>query len=160
MFAWAYIIDAPFKTVLSITNLFMAQVLEFIGNHYLIVGGFVVLLILFIANEVNRGGQTISSQVLVNLINQGGGVVVDVRTPAEFSEGHIQGALHIPYAHFNDRLAELEPYKDKTVVVVCKIGQSAGSAGVQMRKAGFTDVRRLSGGMHGWQTEHMPVVKG
>lgn len=137
----------------------MAQIIEFISNHYLIVGGLAVLLILFIANEVSRGGQTISSQTLVNLINQGKGVVVDLRAQAEFSKGHIQGALNIPYTHLSDRLSELESHRGKMVVLACQVGQHSGSAGVQMRKAGFADIRRLSGGMHGWQAEHMPVVK-
>jgi len=44
-------------------------------------------------------------------------------------------------------------------VLVCKMGQSAGAAGRKLRADGFSDVRRLSGGMAEWNASNLPVVK-
>ena len=46
------------------------------------------------------------------------------------------------------------------MVVVCRLGQSAGAAGTLLRKSGFEQVSRLSGGMTEWRNQNLPVVKG
>ena len=74
----------------------MEQLLTFIGNHPLLVSLFVVLLMLFIRNEVVRGGPAIATQELVALVNQEEAVILDVRPKEEFGEGHIVGAINIP----------------------------------------------------------------
>lgn len=138
----------------------MLQFIEFVGNNFLLVGIFVVLLILFIANETSRGGRTISNQELVTLMNHNQAVVVDLRTSKEFSEGHITGALHIPYTSITSRMTEIERHKEKPIVLTCKLGQHSGATGAQLRKAGFKNIQRLAGGMNGWRMGNMPVVKG
>ena len=82
----------------------MEQLFTFIGNHPLLVGAFVVLLFLFIRNEMSRGGATISSQRLVQLVNSESAIVVDVRDANEYSEGHIVDAINIPF--FELRIAQ------------------------------------------------------
>ena len=138
----------------------IAQFLEFVANHSLLVGAFLVLLALFVANEMRRGGARISAQEVVNLVNREGAVVVDLRERKEFEQGHIVDAINIPYGSLDERLRELEPYKDRPIVLACKMGQQAGAAGATLRKAGFADVRRLAGGMSEWRGSSLPVVKG
>lgn len=137
----------------------MDQLFVFIGNHPYLVGAFVVLLALFIRNEMSRGGATISAQELVQLVNNEGAVVVDVREKAEFDSGHIVDAINIPYASMESRLDELEKHKSKPIVLACKMGQHAGSAGTLLRKAGFEHVSRLRGGITEWRGQNLPVVK-
>ena len=55
----------------------MDQLFTFISNHPFLVGAFVVLLALFIRNEMNRGGTTLGAQQVVNLVNNEGAVVLD-----------------------------------------------------------------------------------
>jgi rhodanese-related sulfurtransferase len=136
------------------------QVFEFIANHPLLVGAFVVLLALFIRNEAARGGRSVSPQELVNLVNRDAAVVLDVRDPKEFGAGHIAGAINIPHGVLASRLSEIDEYKEKPVAVVCKMGQHAGAVGTQLRKAGFKQVTRLGGGMIEWRNQNLPVVKG
>ena len=138
----------------------MQHLFEFIGNHPVLVGTFALLLVLFIRNETRRGGQNVSPQQLVNLVNRDGAIVVDVRDPKEFAAGHIVSAVNIPQAALAGRLAELAKYKDKPVAIVCKMGQHSGAAGTLLRKAGFQQVMRLSGGMMEWRNQNLPVVKG
>ena len=71
----------------------MEQLFTFIGNHPYLVGAFIVLLMLFIRNEMSRGGANISAQELVQLVNNDDALVLDVRDTAEFEQGHIVGEL-------------------------------------------------------------------
>ena len=137
----------------------MEQAIEFIGNHPFLVGAFLVLLVLFVRNEVSRGGASLSPQQLVDLVNREGATVVDLRDAKEFGSGHISGALNIPHAKLAGQLNQLAKSKDSTVILACKMGQHSGGAGVTLRKHGFTDVRRLTGGMAEWRAQNMPVVK-
>ena len=129
----------------------MDQLFTFISNHPFLVGTFVLLLALFIRNETQRGGQTVSAQQLVDMVNREDALVLDVRDKKYFEAGHIVDAVNIPYASLESRLAELKDFKDKPVVVACKMGQHSGAAGTLLRKNGFEVVRRLTGGVAEWQ---------
>jgi len=137
----------------------MDQLFAFVGNHPYLVGIFVVLLALFIRNEMTRGGATLSAQQVVNLVNNEGAVVVDIRDKAEFDAGHIVGSINIPYANLEARADELKKHADKPLVVACKMGQQSGAAGTALRKAGFENVVRLRGGITEWRGQSLPVVK-
>jgi|TARA_B100001250_G_scaffold11860_2_gene10339 rhodanese-related sulfurtransferase len=137
----------------------MEQLLTFIGNHPLLVSLFVVLLMLFIRNEVVRGGPAIATQELVALVNQEEAVILDVRPKEEFGEGHIVGAINIPYDKLDDRFSELNRFKEKALVVVCKMGQHSGAAGLLLKKHGFEKVSRLKGGILEWRGQNLPVTK-
>ena len=138
----------------------MEQLFEFIGNHYILSGLFVVLMGLFVKNELQRGGRAVSAQQLVDLINREGAVVVDVRDKKEFGEGHIVDALNIPHTAITSRIGELERHKVKPVVVACKMGQHSSAVGTILRKAGFENVARLRGGITEWRNQNLPVVRG
>ena len=137
----------------------MDQLFIFIGNHPYLVGAFAVLLALFIRNEMSRGGATLSAQDVVNLVNKEGAIVLDVRDKAEFDQGHIVDAIHIPYSSLESRLGDLKKYQDKHVIITCKMGQHSGTAGTVLRKAGFEHVSRLRGGIAEWRGQSLPVVK-
>ncbi len=137
----------------------MEKFFEFIGNHPFLVGLFVVLLALFIRNEMRRGGRSVSPQQLVDMVNRENAVVVDVRDRKEYQAGHIVDALNIPSANLEGRIDELKKYRERPIVVVCKMGQNAGTAGAMLRKQGFENVSKLSGGMAEWRNQNLPVVK-
>lgn len=137
----------------------MEQFFEFVVNHPILCGAFLVILALFIRNEVARGGRSVTAQELVNLVNHDGAVVVDVRDKHEFSQGHIVDAINVPHVAISSRLGELEKYKQKPLVLACKMGQHAGVAGTVLRKAGFENVSRLKGGIAEWRNQNLPVVK-
>lgn len=135
------------------------QIFEFASNHFILVSLFLVLLVAFIINEGKQGGAAISPSNLVTLVNREGAVIVDVRDGKEFGNGHIAGAVNIPVSSIDSRIVELESYKEKPVVLVCKIGQHASAAGRKFKAQGFENVRRLSGGMAEWTASNLPVVK-
>lgn len=138
----------------------MERFFEFIANHPYLVGAFVLLLALFIRNETRRGGRSVTPQQLVDMVNREDAVVVDIRERKEFQDGHIVDALNIPNASLESRLDELKKFRDRPIVVACKMGQNAGAAGTLLRKQGFENVARLSGGMAEWRNQNLPVVKG
>lgn len=138
----------------------MDRLLEFSMNHPELVGTFVILLVLFFVLESRRGGKTVSSQQLTNLMNKDEALVLDVRESKDYREGHITGSRNIPFSKLKDNLSEVSSFQDKPVVLVCKMGQHAGAAGKILHGAGFKNVLRLTGGITTWKADGLPLVKG
>ncbi len=86
---------------------------------------------------------------------RGASVVIDVRSPAEWSEGHLPGARHIPLGYLRDRLAEVP--RDRRVVVQCRTGARSAIAASLLRRHGVLDVANLSGGIVGWTDAGLPI---
>ena len=82
-------------------------------------------------------------------IVEAGGLLVDVRSPKEFRQGHVEGALNIPYDDVAKRLKEFGPDKTRAVVLYCGSGRRAGIAEETLRNAGFKDVYN-AGGYKDW----------
>ena len=137
----------------------MEQLFEFVGNHIILVGIFVFLLVAFFVNEGKQGGASITVSNLVTMVNREGAVIVDVRDAKEYSAGHIAGAFSLPFSAVDQRMGELDEHKEKPIVLVCKVGTHSSSVGRKLKAAGYTNVRRLSGGMAEWSSSNMPVVK-
>lgn len=76
-------------------------------------------------------------------------VLVDVREKTEWDYGHIGGAIHVPLGQLGGRLNELDP--KAPTVVYCRSGGRSSRAASMLIKAGFADVRNLSGGMIAWE---------
>lgn len=79
-----------------------------------------------------------------------GALIIDVRTPDEFAQGHIKGAQLINiYDHdFEQKVAELP--KDKPVYVYCRSSNRSMQAIPVFQKAGFKQIYELAGGMNAW----------
>ena len=75
---------------------------------------------------------------------------IDVREPNEYEAFNL-GARLIPLGNIPSSIQELEPYKDKEIVVHCRSGQRSGLAKRFLTKAGFSNVRNLLGGVLDWQ---------
>ncbi len=135
------------------------QLFEFVQNHPLLVGAFVVVLAAWLGYEFMRGNHGVDSSQATTLVNREDGVIVDIRDANDFKAGHIAGARNIPQSRLDERLGELDKFKDKPVIVVCKHGQSSGIAVAKLGKAGFARAAKLKGGMSQWQADNLPVVK-
>ena len=107
---------------------------------------------------INRqlAGATVNTLQATRLINDGA-VVLDVRTPGEWSGGHLANSRNIPAAELDKRIGELPA--GKPVVVVCASGSRAARAAAALRRSGRADVFCLDGGLSGWQQAGLPVVK-
>jgi rhodanese-related sulfurtransferase len=85
--------------------------------------------------------------------------IVDVRTPQEFAEGHIEGAVNIPVElpDFMDRVSELDP--SGTYAVYCRSGNRSQPAVAGMASVGITSIFELESGTTGWASEGQPLVQ-
>lgn len=104
-------------------------------------------------------GKRASTLEVTQLMNRGKTVVLDVRDPAEFANGHLRDAKNIPLADLQSRIGELDKSKGKSVVVVCQTGARADKAMKILQGAGFDDVVGLDGGLAAWQAANLPTVK-
>ena len=88
-----------------------------------------------------------------------GVVTLDVRTPGEFNEGHIEGSQLIDFqsGNFENEIAALD--KSKTYAVYCRSGNRSGQAVKVMREAGFNNLYNLNGGVIDWANAGLPLVK-
>lgn len=86
-------------------------------------------------------------------------MILDVRTLEEFNEGHVPGAIHIPYDELAERLAEIESAREKRVVVYCRSGRRAGIAEELLQKEGFGGIMHLEGDMLAWIAAGLPLEK-
>lgn len=111
----------------------------------------------------SSGSESVTTQPpaeFVTSMSQPGTVIVDVRTPDEYSAGHVDGAVNIDVeaADFDTQIAALP--KDSTYAVYCHSGRRSGIASTQMGESGFTSVINLDGGIADLQSAGAPIVAG
>ena len=85
------------------------------------------------------------------LAEEPGAVFLDVRTPEEFNEGHIEGAVLINFfdADFKQQVATLD--KDKPVYIYCRSGNRSKKAGMILTEMGFQEIYDIEAGYIGWE---------
>jgi rhodanese-related sulfurtransferase len=93
-----------------------------------------------------------------NKVAETGVITLDVRTPSEFNEGHIEGALLVDFqsGNFENEIASLD--KSKTYAIYCRSGSRSGQAVKVMSEAGFTNIYNLNGGVIDWADAGMTLV--
>jgi GrxC family glutaredoxin len=94
----------------------------------------------------------------IRKINHDDALVLDVRTDKEFNEGHVLDSVHIPLGVLQSRLAELEGFKARPVIVACRSGARSAQACGILNKQGFAEVYNLSGGVMAWQSANLPLT--
>jgi len=135
---------------------------EFFKDNVLLIGlalGSGIMLLLPTLKKSAGGVPNLTTAEAINLINRSHAIVLDVREDAEFANGHIVDAKHIPVDKLAERLNELAKYKDKPILVNCQRGMRTAKACDILRKAEFTQVHVLQGGLDAWLEAKLPVVK-
>lgn len=94
-----------------------------------------------IANFANIYAQGLSDEVLL----------IDVRTPAEYAEEHLKGAINIPLDELDKRLDRLHGYN--LIYLYCGTGNRSKQAGERLARAGIAGVINLDGGMIAWKEQ-------
>jgi rhodanese-related sulfurtransferase len=134
------------------------NVLIFAQEQFVLVISLAALIFLFIRNETAKGGEKLSCPQVVQALNAGDSLLLDVRDSKEFDAGHIVDSMNIPHAKVADSLKKLEKYKTKQIIVVDKIGQHSGPVVKLLTEKGF-NVVRLGGGIGEWKQENLPLIK-
>lgn len=139
----------------------MEQLIEFVGHHPLLSGGFVAVLVLLAWTEVARrlhGLRELTPAEAVAWINDPEAVVVDISASGDFNKGHIVNARHVPLSRIGEGDADVRKLLDHKVLVVCKTGQNASQAAARLSKLGAREVAVLKGGMTRWVGDQYPVT--
>lgn len=108
-------------------------------------------------------GQSVSPRQFKALLDQHQGdpdvVLLDIRTPKEFEDGHIQGAVLLDFysSDYVDRLKALD--RTKTYLIYCRSGNRSGKSLAIFDKLGFRRVYNLDPGVIGWSREKYPLVR-
>ncbi|MBM4189184.1 MAG: rhodanese-like domain-containing protein [Betaproteobacteria bacterium] len=98
----------------------------------------------------------ISPQEAVRLFNHEDALILDVREASEYRDGHVPKSRHIPLGKLKDELSSLEKFKDRAIVAVCRSGNRSQNACNQLRRAGFTKLHNLAGGIGAWDQAGLP----
>jgi len=110
----------------------------------------------------NSVPQTITAQEAFDLVQDNDGnpefVIVDVRTPDEFGDGHLEDAINIDFYadSFRDDLNQLD--KSDTYLIYCRSGNRSAQALTTMNDLGFSDIHDM-GGIIDWAAEGFPVAQ-
>jgi rhodanese-related sulfurtransferase len=113
-----------------------------------------------VAAEPADGIKRISVREAKAAVDRGAAVAIDVRNEDSYRLEHIAGAVHLPYAQFNERAAALP--KDKLIVAYCSCPAEESSSGAAGRliSLGFTNVAALTGGTDAWKSAGYPMESG
>ncbi|MBI3751733.1 MAG: molybdopterin-synthase adenylyltransferase MoeB [Chloroflexi bacterium] len=87
-----------------------------------------------------------------------GAILLDVREPSEWQEGHLEGAIHLPQGRLHAGVAAAVPDRDASIVVYCRSGNRSHYATAALGQLGYRHVVNLAGGIIAWQRAGLPVV--
>jgi rhodanese-related sulfurtransferase len=135
----------------------------FVGQHWLLWALLVVLIIaIFIFEAFNKrgGAQALHAQEAISLMNNNEAIIVDIRSKEAFINGHIIGAINVPFKALQKDIEKLLDHKHKPIILVCAQGTEAARAAKMINKNEFENVSILKGGMRHWRDEKLPLEKG
>lgn len=136
--------------------------MEFVQNNLSTFALMVVSGLMLLWPMINRkvsGIKEVGSMEATQLINHHDALILDVREDREWAGGHVPNAKHIPLGQLAGRMKELEKFKDKPIIAICRSGARSGHGCGVLRKNGFEQVYNLSGGMMAWERANMPVER-
>jgi sulfur dioxygenase len=109
--------------------------------------------------QLNQVRQLEAREVAARIASPNPPVLLDVREQEEFTGelGHVAGAILIPLKELSERVKELEAFKDRDVIAICRVGVRSTTAAAMLTGLGFDHVCNLKGGMLDWNDAHLPV---
>lgn len=138
------------------------QLIEFVGNHLLLVAAFFIIVFLLAGGELRRrlsGVQEVGPHEATRLLNYENAIMVDMRSDKEYRDGHIVNAIHVPASN-DGNPGNFDKFRDRPLIVYCRSGQQSVKLCNRLHKQGFTPVYNLKGGVLAWQQAELPLSKG
>jgi rhodanese-related sulfurtransferase len=109
------------------------------------------------AVNVFRGVRDISPTVALRYAIQNDALVLDVREQKEYDAGHVPQSVLIPLGTLEARVAELDTYRERPIVVICHGGKRSATACAKLAQLGFQDTYNVAGGILAWKKAQLPV---
>ncbi|NBI12184.1 rhodanese-like domain-containing protein [[Haemophilus] felis] len=142
---------------------FIVMAKQFAQNHTLMVVAWVLVFLTVIytlVKSVTTKVKVVTNPQATSLINNQDAVLLDIRSPDDFKQGHIVNSINILPAEIKKQnLGKIEQFKDKPVIVVCASGISATASAELLTKQGFNQVYTLKEGIAAWRAANLPLVK-
>jgi rhodanese-related sulfurtransferase len=111
----------------------------------------------FVSQQLSANNGVDAKQALA--MTQQGALLLDVRQPEEFAAIRAPDAKLIPLGELPSRLPEIAAYKDQPIVVICRSGRRSAKAVDLLKEAGYGNVSNVAGGMNGWESDGLEVVR-
>ena len=133
------------------------EIINFLIEHYYLSIPLLTVLVLLILSNAKKGGKKISCQTLISMSNRNSALIIDIRDSESFNAGHITASKNIPQNELTRRINEITNI-DKSVILVCDMGNISPNAGEALKKEGFEDIYLLKGGINQWRMDNLPLV--
>lgn len=133
------------------------EIINFLIEHYYLSIPLLTVLVLLILSNAKKGGKKISCQTLISMSNQNRALIIDIRDSESFNAGHITASKNIPQNELTRRINEITNI-DKSIILVCDMGNISPNAGEALKKEGFEDIYLLKGGINQWRIDNLPLV--
>ena len=101
-------------------------------------------------NSKNAYEQITPAEAKALMDSEEGYIILDVRTPEEFADGHIEGAILIPDYEIGEKAESILTDKDQLILVYCRSGRRSKNAANELATLGYTNIKEL-GGINDWK---------
>ena len=119
-------------------------------HKYLVLVMALIMTTVFILGSCGTGYKKISQDEAMKIMDEESGyLIVDVRRPDEFAEGHIEGAINVPNEGIAEEMPEELPDKDQLLLIYCRTGRRSKEASEKLAKIGYKNVYEF-GGINTW----------
>lgn len=108
-------------------------------------------------SAVSEGYKDLSAAGFNEMIQKGNALILDVRTPVEYQQGHIKDSVLIPVQTLDKEYTKILEHKEKNILVYCRSGNRSVTASNILIKQGFKKVYNMKGGIKDWVKEKFPI---
>jgi rhodanese-related sulfurtransferase len=118
----------------------------------------VLVLLVTMSVQVWAAEKNVDSQEVKKLLETNKNTyLIDVRTPQEYSQGRLPGAVLIPISEFERHVAKIP--RNKTIVVYCTVGARSKPVARYLSQLGYKEVLNMTDGLAGWSRNGFPVQR-
>lgn len=137
----------------------MDQIVEFITKNLILVGAWLVLFTMLVLSFTRTTSKVIGNQTITTLMNRENAVVIDIRSKADFNNGHLLGSINIPAAELKDAGKQLEKFNQRPIILVDASGMHSAAASQVLKNMGLLMINRMQGGIQSWKSDNLPLSK-
>ena len=140
-----------------------SELSAFFTRHYMMCGAWIVVLVLLITVQAKLLLARVSKATInaaVQMVNKQDGIFVDIRTPDNFSKGHIANSVNVTAIEIKaGKLNRIDKKKEKPVIIVGKdkLDTDSFNSASELKKNGYTQVFILEGGIIEWSAANLPL---
>lgn len=118
----------------------------------------IIVLLAFEPLRARRGGiRSVTADELPRVMRDEKVMILDVSEAKEYAGSHIPKARNIPLGRLESDIQTIKKFKERPVVVCCRVGNRSNKAAGILKRHGFSNIRTLNGGITAWIKENLPV---